>query len=277
MAERVHLIEKKLKLVGLILAASFVISGLLIGNFATVYQNYELDKAVQSYEEKHNAKVLFLIHKRKTFSFFSFNIFESLEVEDAHKILKALEGITPEKNLLIVVHTPGGELYPAVQIAKVLSSWKADVKVVVPYYAMSAGTLIALSAKEIIMSPFATLGPVDPQIITRQGSSIPATALIDVTKTLGVDKLSSEYLVYWSISRRAVTQLESFLRKEILGGKTDKQKETIIQRLLYPFTTHDYPVFPEEAQRIGLPVKVGIPEDIKRIVDYSVQVSSHLK
>jgi len=38
------------------------------------------------------------------------------------------------------------------------------VTVFVPHYAMSGGTLIALTADEIVMDPNAVLGPVDPQI-----------------------------------------------------------------------------------------------------------------
>jgi Serine dehydrogenase proteinase len=56
----------------------------------------------------------------------------------------------------------------ALQIARGLSNHKAKVTVFVPHYAMSGGTLIALAADEIVMSRHAVLGPIDPQLETRE-------------------------------------------------------------------------------------------------------------
>ncbi len=58
----------------------------------------------------------------------------------------------------------------ASQIALALKRHPGKKIVVVPHYAMSGGTLIALAADEIWMDPDAVLGPVDPQISTQTGS-----------------------------------------------------------------------------------------------------------
>jgi len=60
----------------------------------------------------------------------------------------------------------------ASQIAHALSRHQAPVRVLVPHYAMSGGTLIALSADEIIMDPNAVLGPVDPQLSEYPAASV---------------------------------------------------------------------------------------------------------
>ncbi len=60
----------------------------------------------------------------------------------------------------------------ATQIARAVLKRKGKVTVFVPHYAMSGGTLIALAAKEIVMSEHAVLGPVDPQLAEQPAASI---------------------------------------------------------------------------------------------------------
>ena len=48
---------------------------------------------------------------------------------------------------------------------------------VVPHYAMSGGTLIALAADEIVLDAHAALGPVDPQL-----GQYPAASLVEVVR-----------------------------------------------------------------------------------------------
>src|SRR2546427_3545955 len=72
----------------------------------------------------------------------------------------------------LVLHTPGGLVLAAVQIARALHEHQGKVTAFVPHYAMSGGTLIALAADEIVMSRHAVLGPVDPQLGQSPAASI---------------------------------------------------------------------------------------------------------
>ena len=65
-----------------------------------------------------------------------------------------------------ILHTPGGLVLAASQIAKAIKRHPAKTTVFVPHYAMSGGTLIALAANEIVMDTNAVLGPIDPQLGT---------------------------------------------------------------------------------------------------------------
>ena len=56
-----------------------------------------------------------------------------------------------------VIHTPGGLVLAAMQIARAVEAHKAKVTVYVPVYAMSGGTLIALAADEIVLGEFSCL------------------------------------------------------------------------------------------------------------------------
>jgi ClpP class serine protease len=89
-----------------------------------------------------------------------------------------------------VLHTPGCLVLAALQIAKAIREHKAKVTAVVPHYAMSGGTLIALAADEIVMCKHSVLGPIDPQL----GQS-PAVSLIKAVEEKPVAKIDDQTLV----------------------------------------------------------------------------------
>lgn len=83
---------------------------------------------------------------------------------DAHRILKKLQEVLEGREIVMIVHPPRGQLLAGLQIAKVLKERKGKVNVIVPFFAMSAGTLIALAADKIYAGEGAIFGPIDPQI-----------------------------------------------------------------------------------------------------------------
>lgn len=64
-----------------------------------------------------------------------------------------------------MLHTPGGSPNAAEAAVAYLRSKFDRIEVVVPTLAMSAGTMVALSADEVIMGRQSQLGPIDPQIL----------------------------------------------------------------------------------------------------------------
>lgn len=68
------------------------------------------------------------------------------------------------KGLDLILHTPGGDISATESLVAYLKSiFGNDIRVIVPQMAMSAGTMISCSAKEIIMGKHSNLGPIDPQ------------------------------------------------------------------------------------------------------------------
>lgn len=84
---------------------------------------------------------------------------------DMNGLMNAISGMDDKsKGLDIVLHTPGGGVTATESIVKYLRKiFKMDIRVIVPHMAMSAGTMIACSSKEIIMGKESSLGPIDPQ------------------------------------------------------------------------------------------------------------------
>nr|WP_243664457.1 ATP-dependent Clp protease proteolytic subunit [Rhodothermus marinus] len=123
-------------------------------------------------EQKRGSRVISLIHRQETVSLLGIGIHRYISIEDAEEVLRAIRLTDPACPIDMIVHTPGGLVLAAEQIAWALAQHPARVTVFVPHYAMSGGTLLALAADEIVMDPFAVLGPVDPQIGQYAAASI---------------------------------------------------------------------------------------------------------
>jgi hypothetical protein len=89
-----------------------------------------------------------------------------LQVNDADKngFMSVIHGLDRSKGLDLVLHTPGGETAATESIVDYLHSmFGTNIRAIVPQLAMSAGTMIACAAREIVMGKQSSLGPVDPQ------------------------------------------------------------------------------------------------------------------
>lgn len=83
---------------------------------------------------------------------------------DKNGLMSAINGLKPEKGLDLILHTPGGDTAATESIVDYLwQKFSGDIRCFVPQMAMSAGTMIACSAKEIWLGKHSSLGPVDPQ------------------------------------------------------------------------------------------------------------------
>ena len=108
--------------------------------------------------------MILLVHRQETMRLLGFPVMCYIDVNDSEEVLRTIRLTDEEVPLDISLHTPGDLVLAAMQIARAVRDRKSKVTVFVPHYAMSGGTLIALAADEIVMSPRAALGPVDPQL-----------------------------------------------------------------------------------------------------------------
>ncbi len=85
--------------------------------------------------------------------------------KDKNALMVNIHRMDRSKGLDLILHTPGGDLAATESIIDYLqSTFGNNVRAIVPQISMSAGTLIALSCKEIIMGKQSNLGPIDPQM-----------------------------------------------------------------------------------------------------------------
>jgi hypothetical protein len=91
---------------------------------------------------------------------------DGLIVNDADKngLMTVIHKLDRAKGLDLILHTPGGDTAATESIVDYLySMFGNDIRAIVPQLAMSAGTMIACSCKEIVMGLQSSLGPIDPQ------------------------------------------------------------------------------------------------------------------
>jgi membrane-bound ClpP family serine protease len=84
--------------------------------------------------------------------------------DDKNALMAAVHGLDRSKGLDLLLHTPGGDVAATESIVDYLHKmFGNDIRAVVPQLAMSAGTMIACSCREILMGKQSNLGPIDPQ------------------------------------------------------------------------------------------------------------------
>src|SRR4249920_3629485 len=130
------------------------------------------DSIFDQFQSERKSRVIALIHRQESQSILGVQVASYIDIEDSEAVLRAIRLTPDDQPIDLILHTPGGLVLAAEQIAKALAEHKGRVTVFVPHYAMSGGTLIAMAAQEIVMDRNAVLGPVDPQIGDAAASSI---------------------------------------------------------------------------------------------------------
>jgi hypothetical protein len=92
--------------------------------------------------------------------------------------MAVMAGMDWNKGLTLILHTPGGITNATETIVEYLHQKFSHIEVVIPTYAMSAGTMISLSAHRILMGRQSQLGPIDPQMPIG-GRTVSARAIVD--------------------------------------------------------------------------------------------------
>jgi len=195
-----------------------------------------------------------------------------ITIEDSEQVLRAIRSTPSNMAIDLILHTPGGLALAASQIAMALKNHPAETRVIIPHYAMSGGTLIAFAADKIIMDPHAVLGPVDPQIATKEGT-VPAASIVKVAEEKK-EKADDMTLIYADVAQKAINQMKEFiiyLTKDRVGEEKAKR---IAEELVSGKFTHDYPITVEKLKELGLDVSTDVPKEIYELMDlYPQQVS----
>jgi len=202
---------------------------------------------------KRDATVITLIHRQETISLLGIPLVRHIDIDDSESVLRAIRETPPGRAIEIVLHTPGGLVLAASQIARALRDHDGRVVAVVPHYAMSGGTLIALAADEIVLDRHAALGPIDPQL-----GQYPAASLVEVASMPG--RHDDQTLILADVGRKALRQVETVAR-ELLERHMEPGRARELARLLASGVwTHDHPLMASELEQLGLPVRVGVPD-----------------
>ncbi|GAB4154415.1 MAG: ATP-dependent Clp protease proteolytic subunit [Candidatus Promineifilaceae bacterium] len=212
-------------------------------------------------ERERNSRVIALIHRQETMSLLGFPLLRYIDIDDSEAVLRAIKMTDADVPIDLLLHTPGGLVLAAGQIAHALREHPAKVTVFVPHYAMSGGTLIALAADEIVMDPNAVLGPVDPQL-----GQQPAASILKVLERKPIEEIDDNTLILADIAEKAIRQVKTTVG-ELLRDKMEvEQAERVATTLATGVFTHDYPITVREAREFGLPVNTDMPKLVYQLM-----------
>jgi ClpP class serine protease len=192
-------------------------------------------RALAALQRNRGTRMIAMIHRQETVGILGVPFYRFIDIEDSEEVLRAIRATDDSTPIDLLLHTPGGLVLAAEQIAYALRRHPGKVTVLVPHYAMSGGTLLALAADEILMDPAAVLGPVDPQL-----GDMPAASLVRVVEKKPIERLDDRTLILADVAEKADS-----LAEELAGGHY----------------THDDPITVDEARNLGLPVETGLPDE----------------
>ncbi len=219
-------------------------------------------RVMQRLGERRGSNVVTMIHRQESIGFLGIPIYRFIDIDDSEKVLRAIRSTPKDKPIDLIIHTPGGLVLAATQIARALKDHPARTTVIVPHYAMSGGTLIALAADEIIMDPHAVLGPVDPQLM-----NYPAPSILRAVKKKDPKDIDDQTLIMADIAEKAINQVQDtvfHLLKDKLGEEKAREVAKILTEGRW---THDYPLTVEVVKELGLKVSTDVPGEVYELME----------
>ena len=214
-------------------------------------------RVLNRFERGRKTRAIALVHRQETMSILGFPVMRYIDVNDSEEVLRAIKLTDADCPIDLIIHTPGGLVLAAGQIAHALRRHRAKVTVFVPHYAMSGGTLLALAADEIVMDPNAVLGPVDPQL-----GQQPAASVLKVLEAKKPENIDDETLILADVSRKAIVQVHRTVQDLLSERMSAEQASALAEKLSTGVWTHDYPITSEEGKSLGLPISTEVPQEV---------------
>jgi hypothetical protein len=197
---------------------------------------------------------------------------------DIAGFMETVHGIPKDVPLDLILHSPGGHAEAAEAIISYLRGRFPGLRVIVPVAAMSAATMMAMAADEIVMAAHSQLGPIDPQltITTTEGPRTSPAAAIRAQFAQAQADLAANpaHMAAWlpilrsmspallqmceNAEKLSKTMVKEWLQKYMFQGQIDAQKkaEAITEYLsdYQQFMSHGRRVDREALRRVGVRV-----------------------
>ncbi len=219
-------------------------------------------------EQARGTRVIAMIHRQESVAILGIPVANYIDIEDSEQVLRAIRLTPPDLPIDIILHTPGGLVLAAEQIAHAVAAHPSRVAVFVPHYAMSGGTLLALAADEIHMDENAVLGPVDPQI-----GEYPAASILAAVRGKPIEHIDDQTLILADVAGKALAQMRHHVRQILQGRMEEDAAGRLAQALTEGRWTHDFPLTPDDLEALGLRVSRGLPQDIYRLMELYPQAT----
>ena len=213
-------------------------------------------------------------------------VYSSFITSDSLLMLyECLRQMGPTQQLDLVLFTDGGIVTIARRLALLLHEFTQHLTILVPFQAKSAGTLLCLSANELVLGPMSELGPIDAHIGSSGVLPPDAPSIISAEDIrsfrqmaedwFGVTREKDRLQVLALVAQRIFpTSLSSFYRSDRLTRQTAHEliqyqlsdahasvRQRIVNQLVGGYDAHDHIITRLEAQTLGLQVHFPSPQE----------------
>ena len=210
--------------------------------------NTSIKVFLKSMKKKTGRPAIFIKHTSQ--GLFSASMIDQGTINKVSQALNEFKG----KDFDLILHTPGGEVFSALFISRMFKNYPGHIRTIIPVYAMSGGTLLALSTDEIYMAQSACLGPVDPQLgsLFKQGS---AKSWNNIVKFKG--KKAEDSSISMAMTGSQYTRsIREHLYNTIDFGLSNEKKKELSHYLTSGDVEHAYALTHDQLHKWGIPVKM---------------------
>ena len=217
-------------------------------------------KIINEIEQERGSRVIMMIHKRELWT----GPGEDPEIvlEDAETVLQQIRRTPPDVPIDLILHTPGGVALAAEMMSMAIKFHPEKVTVIVPFYAMSGGSLMSLAADKIMMERYSMLGPVDPQIPTPDGNTWPAGSLESLVTLKPLQKVSDRMIVMADVARLEIENATAFVMWLLEERMSKENAKKVAEFFAHGYMSHSTPITLDVVKAVGLDVEEGIPEKV---------------
>lgn len=174
---------------------------------------------------KRNGIKHFMVIKHTSSGIFDQSMINRSTLEKVQKALMKFKG----KPFDLVLYTPGGEIFSATFISRLFKKYPGKIRSIIPTFAMSGGTLLALSTDEIYMNDYSCLGAIDPQLgnLFRYGS---AKSYKEILRIKG--KKADDQTIAFKLMGEQYTKSIKENVEELLKDKASKGNIKLLSKLM---------------------------------------------
>jgi ATP-dependent protease ClpP protease subunit len=245
-----------------------------MGNWSEILEEISGNPDIDHYR-KERLKQVSKVTGRNVIAYYSGFLYhgddERVAIRHADQVafMNSAYGLDKNKGLDLILHTPGGDVAATESIVNYLYSiFGNNIRVIVPHMAMSGGTMIALSAKEIIMGNHSDLGPIDPQI----GGMACAAVLDEFQQAIDQTTQNPDSVHVWAVilSKYYPTFLgqckhagewskelaREWLKRNMLASLSDAEIEVVVTAFTNHSTlkSHSRPISKQRCISLGLKI-----------------------
>lgn len=203
---------------------------------------FKSNKAKKRFSELTKRPSIIINHKQSAFSS------SMIDSKTTSKVIKAMEKLDGQ-DFNLILQSPGGNVFDAVQLSKVLKSYRGKIHTYISRYAMSGASLLALSTDKIYFNRYSCIGPCDVQVGSLLSSGS-AAAWKEIIQKKAI-KANDNAFIFNRVGRQVTSTMRGRI-KYLVQNKVPKNKvDEVTELFVNGEKEHIYQVNYNKLKKLG--------------------------